>query len=206
VGERKIKTLLSYGAKVYLISRELTPYLKEEVGQGRVTWLAQTYETQFLEDKFLILGATDNQELNERISREARERKVLCNIADNPPLCDFILPALIRRGDLTITVSTGGKSPALAKKISRRLEEEFPETYGPYLDLLGRIRRHVLSLGLTQKENQTIFEALINSPILSWLESGEAEPFYDLLDHLIDPPIPRSHLSPILDRLWPSSK
>jgi len=202
VGERKILTLLSCGARVYLISRNLTPTLKDEVGQGRVIWLAQEYESRFLQDKFLIIGATDDQELNERISREARERGILCNIADNPPLCDFILPSLVRRGDLSIAISTGGKSPALAKKIRRNLDQEFPESYGPYVELLGLVRSQVLSRGMTQKENQKIFEALIDSPVLSWLETGEVESFYDLLDRLIDPPIPRSRLSPTIDRLF----
>jgi precorrin-2 dehydrogenase/sirohydrochlorin ferrochelatase len=195
-------TLLSCGAKVYVISRDLTPILKEAVEQGRVSWLSQGYETAFLENQFLIIGATDDLELNARISREARERGILCNIVDNPPLCDFILPAVIRRGDLSIAISTGGKSPALAKKIRRKLDQEFPPSYGPYIELLGLIRSNVLSRGLTQQENQKIFEALIDSPLLSWLEKGESAPFYDLLNDLIRPPLSWSQLSPTIDRLF----
>jgi precorrin-2 dehydrogenase / sirohydrochlorin ferrochelatase len=202
VGERKIMTLLSCGAKVYLISRELTSILKEAVEQGRVIWLAQGYEDQFLEGKLLVIGATDDEELNARISREARERGVLCNIVDNPPLCDFILPSIVRRGDLSIAISTGGKSPALAKKIRRKLDREFPESYGPYVQLLGLVRSQLLPRGMTQQENQKIFEALIDSPLLTWLENGEAEAFYDLMNRLIHPPLPWSELSPTIDRLF----
>ena len=140
VGERKVKTLQSCAAKVYLISRELTPYLEEEVRKGRVELLAPAYQTGHLTGKFLVIGATDDPILNGKIGREARERGILCNIVDKPQECNFILPSLVSRGDLTIAVSTAGKSPALAKKIRRDLEEVFPEIYGLYLDLLGQIR------------------------------------------------------------------
>lgn len=201
VGERKIKTLLSCGAVVFLVSRDLTPELKELVAQGRVVWLGPTYETGHLENKRLIIGATDDQDLNQRLSREARERGIFCNIVDNPPLCDFILPSLLRRGDLTLSVSTGGKSPALAKKIRQKLEQEFPGYYEPYVDFLGLIRSQVLSRGRSQQENQTIFEALVDAPILNWLEKGEVDSVYAFLDGLIHPPIPRSRLSAAIDRL-----
>jgi precorrin-2 dehydrogenase / sirohydrochlorin ferrochelatase len=202
VGERKIKTLLSCGALVFLISLDLTSGLKEMVEQGRVVWLGPTYETGYLEKKRLVIGATDDQALNQRLSREARERGILCNIVDNPPLCDFILPSLLRRGNLSISVSTGGKSPALAKKIRQKLEQEFPPYYGPYVDLLGLIRSQILSRGLSQQENQSIFESLVNAPILSWLEKGEVDSLYAFLDGLVHPPLPRSSLSKALDRLF----
>ncbi len=200
VGERKVKTLQSCGAEVYLISRELTPYLDEQVRQERIILLAPAYETQYLKDKFLIIGATDDLDLNRRIGREARGRGILCNIADDPQDCNFILPSLVCRGDLTVAVSTSGASPALAKKIRQALEREFPESYGGYLELLGHIRSQVLSRGLAQLENQKIFEALIDSPLLSWLEAGTLEPVYELLDNLLDPPLPRPRLTEILNQ------
>ena len=200
VGERKIKTLQSCGAEVYLISRELTPYLDEEVRQERIFLLAPAYETRYLKDKFLVIGATDDLELNKRIGREARGRGMLCNIVDDPGECNFILPSLVFRGDLTIAISTAGKSPALAKKIRQALEREFPESYAGYLELLGYIRSQVLSRGMAQKENQEIFEALVDSPLLSWLEAGTLEPVYELLDHLLDPPLPRPRLTEILNQ------
>ncbi len=200
VGERKVKTLLSCRAKVYLISRDRTPFLDEAIREKRVTLLAPAYETRYLEDKMLVIGATDDPDLTNRIGREARGRGMLCNIVDDPGECNFILPSLVSRGDLTIAVSTAGKSPALAKKIRRDLEKEFPGSYGPYLEFLGYVRAQVLSRGLTQKENQRIFEALVDSPLLSWLEAGTLEPVYALLDRLLDPPLPRSPLTEILDR------
>jgi precorrin-2 dehydrogenase/sirohydrochlorin ferrochelatase len=203
VGERKVKTLQSCRAKVCLISRELTPYLQEEVATERITWLGQTYESKFLEGMFLVIGATDQAELNETIGREARERGLLCNIVDDPPHCNFILPSLITRGDLTIAISTAGKSPALAKHIRQDLEKRFPDIYGPYVELLGQIRTEILKRKRPQQENQKIFEHLIKTPLLTWLEAGTLDPVYDLLDRLFDPPLPRSRWSSVLDHLYP---
>jgi precorrin-2 dehydrogenase/sirohydrochlorin ferrochelatase len=155
---------------------------------------------------FLVIGATDDAELNETIGQEARDRGLLCNIADDPQNCNFILPALLTRGDLTIAVSTSGKSPALAKKIRQDLEKGFPEIYGPYLEILGHIRTEVLARKRPQKENQKIFEALVYSPLLDYLEAGTLEPVYDLLDRLFDPPLPRSKWSSIIDQLFSSSQ
>jgi precorrin-2 dehydrogenase / sirohydrochlorin ferrochelatase len=204
VGERKVKTLQSCTAKVYLISRELTPYLGEEVRQGRIDLLAQDYRTEFLTGKFLVIGATDDQILNEKIGREARDLGILCNIVDKPQECNFILPSLISRGDLTIAVSTAGKSPALAKKIRQDLERVFPEIYGFYLELLGQIRNEILGRKMSQQENQKIFQNLINSPVLSWLETGNLESLFDFMDHLLDPPYPRSKLTEILNNQFPA--
>jgi precorrin-2 dehydrogenase / sirohydrochlorin ferrochelatase len=204
VGERKVKTLQSCAAKVYLIGRELTPYLREEVQQGRIILLTPPYQTEYLKEMFLVIGATDDPELNGTIGREAKERMILCNIVDKPDECNFILPSLVCRGDLTIAVSTAGKSPALAKKLRLDLEEGFPEIYGPYLELLGQIRNEILGRNISQEENQNIFETLVNAPILSWLERGELEPLYDFIDRLLDPPFPRTNLTEILEKLFPS--
>jgi precorrin-2 dehydrogenase / sirohydrochlorin ferrochelatase len=202
VGERKIKTLLTCGARVSVISRDLTPELQAAVDQGEVEWLARDYETRFMEKKRLVIGATDDQVLNERLHEEARERGILCNIVDNPPLGDFILPSIVRRGDLSIAVSTSGKSPALAKKIREGLEHEFPGIYSAYVDLLGVVRSQILARGLAQRENQTLFETLINAPLLTWLEKGEAESFYAFMDSLLNPPISRSQLSASMGHLF----
>jgi precorrin-2 dehydrogenase / sirohydrochlorin ferrochelatase len=204
VGERKVKTLQSCAAKVFLISRELTPYLEEEVRLGRIELLAPTYQTEHLAGKFLVIGATNDPNLNGKIGREARERGILCNIVDKPQECNFILPSLVSRGDLTIAVSTAGKSPALAKKIRQDLERVFPEIYGLYLELLGQIRTEILARNLPQQENQKIFQTLVDSPVLSWVESGNFEALYALMDRLLDPPFPRFKLTEILNQPSPS--
>lgn len=187
VGERKIKTLQACGARVFLVSRDLTPYLTEEIRKGRVTWLAQEYKERHLEGMFLVIGATDDPLLNREIGRQARGKGLLCNIADQPADCNFILPSLVVRGDLTIAVSTAGNSPALAKKIREELERMFPESYGPYLRLLGELRSAILGLNLPQEENRKIFSALVQAPIPAWMEKGDLPALQQLLDRLLSP-------------------
>jgi precorrin-2 dehydrogenase/sirohydrochlorin ferrochelatase len=204
VGERKVKTLQSCAAKVFLISRDLTPYLEKEVREGRIDLLSPAYQPGHLSGKFLVIGATDDPVLNGKIGRDARERGILCNIVDKPQDCNFILPSLVSRGNLTIAVSTAGKSPALAKKIRQDLEKEFSEIYGPYLELLGQIRNEILTRRMSQQENQKIFQALIEAPVLSWLETGNFEALYAFLDQLLDPPYPRSKLAEILNQPFSS--
>jgi len=200
VGERKVKTLQSCKAKVRLVSRELTPYLSREVHEKRITFLSDSYHPELLEGCFLVIGATDDPEVNHQISLEAKRRGLLCNIVDRPRECNFILPSLVERGDLLIAISTSGQSPALAKKIRRHLEEEFPPVYESYLKLLGRIRLHVLAQGQPQEVNQQLFEALVNAPLLSWLKANEITAIYHFLENLIRPPIPRSDLVDLLSR------
>lgn len=188
VGERKVKTLLDCGAVVHLVSPELTPALEEAVRQGRVRRMASAFAPAQLEGMFLVIGATDDPEVNRLISSEARSRHLLCNIVDRPRECNFIVPAAIRRGDLIIAVSTGGRSPALAKKIREDLEKLFPDSYTNYLDLLGRIREYVLSRGGSQEENQRVFEGLVYSPLLEMLDRGNREEMLRILMRIITPP------------------
>jgi precorrin-2 dehydrogenase/sirohydrochlorin ferrochelatase len=200
VGERKVKTLQACGARVRLVSRDLTPYLSREIREKRVSFVSGSYQAGLLEGCFLVIGATDDPQVNRRISSDARQRGLLCNIADSPEECNFILPSLLERGDLLIAVSTSGQSPALAKKIRRQLEREFPPVYETYLKLLGRIRLHVLAQGRPQEENRRLFETLVDSQLLPWLEAGEVEHIYFFLENLLRPPIPRPELAEILPR------
>jgi precorrin-2 dehydrogenase/sirohydrochlorin ferrochelatase len=201
VGERKVKTLLACGAEVRLVSPELTPFLEEAVNQGRVRLLAAEFTPSQLEGVFLVIGATDDPEVNRLISAEARSRSLLCNIVDRPGECNFILPSVLSRGDLTVAVSTGGRSPALAKKIREDLEKRFPDSYIKYLELLGRIREYVLSRGGTQEENQRVFEALVYSPLQEMLEHGNREEIRRLIMETVPPPPDEQELEAWMEAL-----
>ena len=206
VGERKVRTLQECGAKVRLISREMTPYLEREVQENRLLLLAQDYKPELMEACFLVIGATDDPLVNRQISREAMRRGILCNIVDSPRDCNFILPSLVRRGDLVLAVSTSGKSPALAKKIRRQLEKDFPEIYELYLKLLGKIRLHLLAQARPQEDNQRLFETLVDSPLLSWLASGDFKAVTGFLADFLDPPLPLSELAVILNPPFPPNQ
>ena len=125
VGTRKVKTLLDCGGRVTVISLEVSAALDTLARSGRVELKERAYSQSDLEDVFLVIGATDDQDLNRRISSDAARQNLLCNIADRPEICNFILPSIVSRGDLTISISTAGQSPAMAKTLRKSLEQQF---------------------------------------------------------------------------------
>ena len=147
VGTRKVRTLLECGARVTVISAGFSPELEELSAAGRVVLKSGSYRARDLEGKFLVIGATDDEDLNRRVSEDAARRNMLCNIADRPEACSFILPAIVSRGDLVIAISTSGKSPAFAKYLRRRLQKEFGPEYARFLEIMGAVRRRLLAAG-----------------------------------------------------------
>jgi precorrin-2 dehydrogenase/sirohydrochlorin ferrochelatase len=166
VAERKTETLLECGAVVQVVSRDLTPTLKKYREEGTIGFLGHEFREDCLEEAFMVIAATDDPLLNHQVSEKAKERGLLVNAVDQPSDCNFILPSILRRGDLLIAVSTSGKSPALAKKVREALEERFGNEYESLLILMGRLREDILSQRLSQDENRRIFHELVNSPIL----------------------------------------
>jgi precorrin-2 dehydrogenase/sirohydrochlorin ferrochelatase len=166
VAERKIETLLEHGAEVHVITKELTPTLRDHVEAGKITWIGEKYDERALKGAFLVIAATDNPVLNRQVSEDAKRKGILINAVDQPSDCSFIVPSVLRRGDLLIAVSTSGCSPMLAKKVRRTLEKQFGDEYEMFLNLMGALRKEILAQGFSQDENHRIFRALVESPIL----------------------------------------
>ncbi len=173
VAERKVKGLLASYGQVTIISPELTDNLHTLVSEGSVTWQNKCYQYGDLKDSFLVIAATDDKQVQVGVYSEAEEFGVLLNVADVPDKCNFILPALVKRGDLTIAVSTAGKSPALAKQLRQELERDFGHEYAMLADILGLIRPVVLERGFSQKENEDLFNRLLATDIKEWLLSQD---------------------------------
>lgn len=173
VAERKARRLISCGADVSVISLSLAPGLEELSRGGKLRHIREEYRTEHLDGAFLAIGATDNRAVNERIFRDASEKRVLINIVDDPGLCDIILPALCERGDLQIAVSTGGKSPALAKKLREDLEREYGPEYGILLEIMGILREKILARGYDIARNKSRFESVVRSDILQEIRRRE---------------------------------
>jgi len=169
---RKVRTLLECGAHIHLAGRALTPELQEMVEKEEIIFLGTEFKDEYLAHAFMVIAATDDKELNHRISACARERGVLVNAVDQPPDCDFIVPSILKRGDLQIAISTSGKSPALARRIRKGLEREFGEEYGIFLSMMGRLRKEILSLGLSQEENSRLFQKIVDADLLKNLSDG----------------------------------
>jgi precorrin-2 dehydrogenase / sirohydrochlorin ferrochelatase len=170
VAQRKIETLLECGAMVHIISKSLTPELQNRHKNGEITFLATEFEDHYLEDAFILIIATDDRDLNRRVSEIAKHRNILVNTVDQPEECSFIVPSVIKRGDLIIAISTSGKSPALAKKIRESLEDCFGKEYGYFLNMMGRVRKELLSSGISEGDRTRIFHTLVDSSILDSLK------------------------------------
>ena len=172
VAERKILRLLECGAVVSVVSRKLTTALMNMVEQGQIIHVDDNYDQQYLAGAYLVIGATDREEVNDRIAGDCRARGVMVNIVDDPGRCDFILPSLVNRGSLSIAVSTGGKSPALARKLREDLSAQFGPEYENYLDLLGWLREMIIAAGRPAGDNRDTFTALVNSPLHEHIRKG----------------------------------
>lgn len=187
VALRKVRGLLDAGALVTVVSPKFSPGFDRLDESWPVRRIRRHYRSTDLEDKFLVIGATDDAALGRRISREARRKNILCNIADVPEACSFILPSVIRRGDLLIAVSTSGKSPAFAKHLRETLEKQFGEEYAQFLRLMGAVREKLLAARHAPEAHKPLFEALIDGGLLEMIKSGRRRDADELLEKVLGP-------------------
>ena len=142
VAWRKVCSLKEAGARVTVVSPEFCPEMGKETGIERIQ---QKYEEGFLNEVLVVIASTDDEEVNKKVYYDAVKRGILVNVVDRPEFCSFIVPATISRGDLSISISTGGASPALARNIRESLEKQFGDEYGEFAKLLSETRRKILS-------------------------------------------------------------
>ena len=166
---RKVDALLEFQAKVVLISPEIVPPLKQLVEQGVIEYIKGKYHPACLDDAFLVFAATGDKETNRRIAEDAEKKGVPVNVADAPELCTFTVPAVVHRGDLTISISTGGKSPALSRSVRKELEEKYGDEMRQLTRFLGEVREYLIS---------RISDAETRKKILSCLGETRTAEFY----------------------------
>ena len=180
VATRKVATLLKCGARVTVVSPEATDRLQFMEMSGSIRLINRPYRTSDLGGMFLVIGATDNKELNRQIYQDAENSGRLCNIADQPDLCNFILPSIVNRGDLILGISTSGKSPAFAKKLRKDLEKIYGDEYVLFLQLMGALREKLLSRTHEPEAHKAVFEQLIERGLLDRIRA-EDKPGIDAL-------------------------
>ncbi|MES0349492.1 MAG: bifunctional precorrin-2 dehydrogenase/sirohydrochlorin ferrochelatase [Desulfobacteria bacterium] len=185
VGERKVKTLLECGALVTVVTTDATEALQALASERSISLKTREYEPSDMEGKFLVIGATDNEEVNEKISKDAAERELLCNIADRPAACNFVLPAIARQGDLLIAISTSNKSPAVARRIRQNLEKEFGPEYALLLNLMGAIRQKLLSESKSPEAHKRVFELLLDEGLLEMIRENRTRDVDALLKDVL---------------------
>jgi len=170
VAERKIRGILAGSGSVRVVSPALTTTLHDLASQAVIEWREKPYSGTDLEGAFLVFAATNTPKVQGAVLRDARAAGLLVNIADNSAACDFQVPASIRRGDLTLSVATKGKSPAVAAMVKRRLEHDFGEEYAQLTALTSLLRDRILAEdALSHEEKKLLFQKILHDDIVDWL-------------------------------------
>lgn len=174
VAERKVDALLEAGARVAVISPELTDRLQSWADDGRIEHTARRFESGDLRGAALVIAATSDRNANAEVAREAHGAGLLVNVADDPDAGNFITTATVRQGDLLLAVSTGSTSPSLARFVRHKLETTFGPEYGELLKLLGALRRGP-ARQLGAPERLRVWQGLASEQVLRWLREGERD-------------------------------
>lgn len=173
VALRKVESLLQSGAEIRLISPALAAGF--EPLHGRLEHVARPYHWGDLDGAFLAIAATDDDAVNRAVVEEAHGRHLLLNVVDKPEQCNFYVPATVRRGELLVTVSTGGELPALSQRLRQQLEGDFPEAWAEALTLLGQARRQVMDCVGDEAKKAECLGELAALDLVQLLQSGGAE-------------------------------
>ena len=183
IGLEKVEGLLACDGRVVLIAPDAVAELETLAAEGSIEWIRREYETGDLEATFIAIAATDDTDVNIRVHDDAERRAMLVNVVDVPPLCNFILPAIVRSGPLAIAISTAGASPALAKRIKRRVADEFGEPYARLAVLLNEVRGWAKGTLPTYQDRKAFFEEIVNGdpdPV-ELLRAGDEAAVHELI-------------------------
>jgi siroheme synthase-like protein len=176
IGLEKVEGLLACDADVTLVAPEAIDPLAELAAEGSIRWEQREYEAADLEGCLIAIAATSDTDVNIRVYEDAERRAMLVNVVDVPPLCNFILPAIVRTGPLAVAISTAGASPALAKRMKREISELFGEPYATLAVLLNDARGWAKGTLPTYQDRKEFFEGIVNGdpdPI-ELLRAGDA--------------------------------
>ncbi len=175
VALRKVNGLLKAGARVRVISPELVDPLAGLAAGGEIQWIRRGFAAGDLGDAFLAFAATDQPEVQKAVAAEAAERERLVNVIDDPARCTFQVPAVVRRGDLLLAVSTSGTSPALAAVIRQELEDRYGEEYAVLLRLMAEIRQYLLAREDDCGRRKILFQNILHDDIVLWIKTGRKD-------------------------------
>ena len=185
ISEGKVDGLLAVRAKVTVISPDLTPHLYDLAEQKQIAYLPRTYQPGDLTGAFLVICATDQAEINHQVWQEASANHQLVNVVDDTPRCNFIAPSILRKGDLTIAISTSGKAPALAVRLKEHFQRELGPEYERFLELAGELReplaRHVPDF----ETRKSLWYELVDSEILGVLARGDITAAREIISHIV---------------------
>jgi len=192
VALRKVQALLECGAQVRLVAPEAVEELQQLADQDALTWLAKPFASADLDGCALVVAATEDEAVNRAVVQAAHERSLLVNVVDVPELCDFHVPSILRRGPLTVAVSSAGCSPAFSRDFRRQLELLLPASLGPLLELLAEARAEVRRrIPHDVERRMAINSMLAGAGARERFESGDSLGARRLLWALIDQHVPQ---------------
>ena len=183
VGLEKVEGLLACDADVTLVAPDAHPELAQLALEGSISWQQREYSEGDLDGCLVAIAATNDSEVNIRVFEDAERRAMLVNVVDVPPLCNFILPAIVRTGPLAVAISTAGASPALAKRMKREIGELFGQEYASLAVLLNDVRGWAKATLPTYQDRKDFFESIVNGepdPI-ELLRAGDVDAVRDLI-------------------------
>lgn len=185
VAYRKVHSLLKAGARIKLISPEIKAGVRSFVDEGVITWLERKYEPGDLEGSTIVFVAVDDPAVGAVVAEEAKNLNLLINVADIPHQCTFTLSSYIERGDLLLTISTGGKCPAYSRHMRHRLEEIVDDSYGEVLEILAHTREEILKLGVESDKCRDLLNNLIKTNIMDLVREGKRKDAEKLAEEII---------------------
>ncbi len=172
VAEGKIGRLLDSGADICVVSPDATPGIRQFAADGAVRWEQRVYRPGDLEGAFIAIAATNVREVNRRIFEEANERGVILNAVDDPPNCSFIAPSIVQRGPVTLAISTGGVSPALARKLRESLQDSADLAWADLSSVMAVARSHLREAGLLSTVDPQRWQCCITRELLAMAQDG----------------------------------
>lgn len=173
MAERKVRSLIECGARVTVISPFMCVGLRRLSDEGRIEAIWREYHTGDLVGAFLVIAATDSEEINAAVAEEAEKRGALVNVVDDPNKGNLLVPAVARQGDLAVSISTSGRSPALAKKLRLHVERALIPDYAQLLDVVTRVRDKAKRTGV--RASSQVWHDLLSSDILDLVRHGKAK-------------------------------
>jgi siroheme synthase-like protein len=165
IGLEKVESLLRCGASIRVVAPQAVARVQQLSAREEIEWLARRFDPEDAIGCDLIIAATNDRNVNQSVFEEASRRSILCNTADDPPLCDFFFGSVVQRGDLQIAISTAGQSPALAQRLRREIDAQLPADLATWLDDLGQVRREVLQAMPAGTERKALLHELAHREV-----------------------------------------
>ena len=189
VAERKVRGLLREKADVVIVSPAVTEGISRLAARAQCCWLKKKYTADDLHGAFLVFAVTDSPTVQDRVAFDAEALGLPVNVADQPERCTFHVPAVLRRGDLTLAVSTAGKSPALAAMVRQMLAKQYGEEHAQLLSLMGKLRPLVINAARTSDERKSLFQKILHEDMIHWIKSGHWDRVQHHLQTVLGPEV-----------------